>query len=127
MCSSQNHFSRVKTRIWSVPPLRQALTRVPFRDKRYVRVVGNLKTFANKRYINAISIRPVTDPHEIYFHILETIAVALTLERGMPNHQSNTAATSHSTQGVSAYSPSTTGINNTSEQVRCILIHSPRK
>lgn len=49
---------------------------------RYVRVTGTLKSFGKKRYINATHIRNITDPHEIYFHILEAIAANLIIERG---------------------------------------------
>jgi hypothetical protein len=47
-----------------------------------VRVTGALKTFGNKRYINATHLRVASDPHEQYFHILESIAVTLMAERG---------------------------------------------
>ncbi|KAF8077881.1 replication protein A subunit RPA32 [Lyophyllum atratum] len=48
----------------------------------FVRVTGTLKTFGSKRYINATHIRVATDPHEVYFHILEAIAVTLMVDRG---------------------------------------------
>ncbi|KAF8636502.1 hypothetical protein AX17_003317 [Amanita inopinata Kibby_2008] len=50
----------------------------------YVRVTGGLKTFGSKKYINALHIRPIKDPHEVYYHILDTINVSLVLERGAP-------------------------------------------
>ncbi|TFK42517.1 hypothetical protein BDQ12DRAFT_278987 [Crucibulum laeve] len=53
-------------------------------DGVYIRVTGGLKTFGNKRYINATHMRPVKDAHEIYFHTLEAIHVTLILERGPP-------------------------------------------
>lgn len=48
----------------------------------FVRVTGALKTFGNKRYINMTHLRVTSDPHELYFHILESIAVTLMAERG---------------------------------------------
>ncbi|KAG6845342.1 hypothetical protein H0H87_010799 [Tephrocybe sp. NHM501043] len=51
-------------------------------ENKYVRVTGTLKTFGNKRYINATHIRASTDPHEVYFHILEAINVTLMADRG---------------------------------------------
>jgi hypothetical protein len=48
-----------------------------------VRVTGSLKTFGQKRYLNATHIRASRDPHEIYFHILESIAVTLMIDRGL--------------------------------------------
>ncbi|EFI28370.1 hypothetical protein CC1G_13904 [Coprinopsis cinerea okayama7 len=50
----------------------------------YVRVAGNLKAFNSRRYINTTHIRPITDPHELYFHILESMTVTLSFERGVP-------------------------------------------
>lgn len=61
--------------------LRRLLT-FRIRELRYVKVNGTLKSFGKKRYINATQIRHITDPHEIYFHILESIYVTLLVERG---------------------------------------------
>jgi len=47
-----------------------------------VRITGALKMFGNKRYINVTHLRASTDPHELYYHILESIAVTLMAERG---------------------------------------------
>lgn len=52
------------------------------REGKYARVTGGLKSFAKKRYINVSHIRNIKDPHEIYFHTLEAIAVNLIIERG---------------------------------------------
>jgi hypothetical protein len=52
------------------------------REGIYVRVSGFLKSFGNKKYINASYMRPVTDWNEIAFHHAECITVTLTLERG---------------------------------------------
>jgi hypothetical protein len=52
------------------------------REGKHVRVTGSLKSFGKKRYINVNHIRNVKDLHEVYFHILEAIAVNLTIERG---------------------------------------------
>lgn len=51
------------------------------RESMYVRVTGALKAFGNKRYINATHIRVASDPHEVYFHVLEAIAVTLMNDR----------------------------------------------
>lgn len=48
----------------------------------YVRITGALKTFGSKRYINVTHLRASIDPHELYFHMLESIAVTLMVERG---------------------------------------------
>ncbi|PPQ73019.1 hypothetical protein CVT26_014667 [Gymnopilus dilepis] len=76
-------------------------------EQQYVRVTGGLKSFGKKRYINATHIRPIKEPHEVYFHILETIAVTLILERGPPNNP-NVASPNKMVQNtgtnISAYS-----------------------
>ncbi|KAF8892525.1 hypothetical protein BD779DRAFT_1509479 [Infundibulicybe gibba] len=63
-------------------------------ENTYVRVVGNLKTFADVRYLNATHIRTSKDVHEVYFHSLEVITASLALERGAPPYagQPSTAA-----------------------------------
>ena len=48
-----------------------------------MRVTGGLKSFGTKRYINALHIRPIKDPHEVYYHIAEVINASLVLERGV--------------------------------------------
>lgn len=48
----------------------------------YVRVSGTLKTFGNKRYINASHVRKIDDFHELYFHLLDAMTITLTLQRG---------------------------------------------
>lgn len=50
----------------------------------YVRVIGNLKSFNNKRSLNAQVIRKVTDYNEIQYHMLEAIYVHLYHTRGPP-------------------------------------------
>jgi hypothetical protein len=52
------------------------------RSKTLARVTGNIKTFGSRKYINASQIQSVRDPHEIFFHLLDVIAVQLTFDRG---------------------------------------------
>lgn len=59
-----------------------AATDTGYSESMCVRVTGSLKTFGQKRYLNATHIRASQDPHEIYFHILESIAVTLMIDRG---------------------------------------------
>ncbi|KAI0093709.1 hypothetical protein BDY19DRAFT_268390 [Irpex rosettiformis] len=54
------------------------------KEQSYVRVIGNLKSFGNNRFINAIRIRPITDHHEPYYHILDACTVTLIVQRGPP-------------------------------------------
>ncbi|KIM87163.1 hypothetical protein PILCRDRAFT_815629 [Piloderma croceum F 1598] len=75
-------------------------------ENTYVRVTGNLKTFGNKRYINAQHIRPSTNPHELYFHLGEAMVTNLMIERGMPPGPGQTAQQNGvvaSGSGASAY------------------------
>jgi len=72
-------------------------------DQKYVRVFGGLKSFGKKRYLNISHIRLITDPHEIYFHILETITVSLIVERGPPS-ASNASGQNNPSTSKSAYS-----------------------
>ena len=45
-----------------------------------------LKSFGKKRYVNINHIRPVTDGHEVYFHMFEeAMTVSLSVERGDVN------------------------------------------
>ncbi|GLJ27476.1 hypothetical protein SUGI_0539120 [Cryptomeria japonica] len=43
----------------------------------YVRVHGHLRSFQNKKHVNAFSVRPITDFNEITFHNLECIFTRL--------------------------------------------------
>lgn len=52
------------------------------RDNSYVRVLGTLKSFGERTYINATHVQPVKDMHEIYFHTLEAMTVSLYMKQG---------------------------------------------
>ncbi|CCM04607.1 uncharacterized protein FIBRA_06789 [Fibroporia radiculosa] len=51
-------------------------------EGKYVRVMGSVKTFGNKRYINAQHLRAASDPHELYFHLLEAMTVTTVMIKG---------------------------------------------
>ncbi|KAI0636961.1 hypothetical protein C8Q77DRAFT_537691 [Trametes polyzona] len=59
-------------------------------DSMYVRVLGSLKVFGNKRYINATHIKP-SSTDELLFHIAEVATVTLIFERGPPPRPSEGA------------------------------------
>jgi hypothetical protein len=44
-------------------------------ENAYARVTGNINWFHSQKYINASRIKPVSDPHEIFHHLLDVIAV----------------------------------------------------
>ena len=49
------------------------------RENQFVRVLGEIKSFNNKRSVTAASIKGLTDHNEYIFHQLETIQVHLSL------------------------------------------------
>lgn len=51
--------------------------RAKWKEGAYVRVIGNLRSFQEKRNIVAFDIRPVTDFNEVTHHMLEAIFVNL--------------------------------------------------
>ncbi|KNZ71816.1 Replication factor A protein 2, partial [Termitomyces sp. J132] len=63
-------------------------------ENMYVRVTGTLKAFGLKRYINTTQIRVTTDPHEVYFHILEAVSVTIMADRGFSSVPPSGASTS---------------------------------
>ncbi|CAG8194974.1 unnamed protein product [Penicillium olsonii] len=50
----------------------------------YARVFGSIKSFGNKRYVGAHSVRPLTHIDELHCHLLEATAVHLFFTRGPP-------------------------------------------
>ncbi|KZT01754.1 replication protein A subunit RPA32 [Laetiporus sulphureus 93-53] len=68
------------------------------KEAMYVYVMGSLKSFGNKRYINANHIRKVTDTHEVLSHVSAAMVVTLMLERGPPLRPSE-AGSIHTTNG----------------------------
>ncbi|KAL1947910.1 hypothetical protein VTO73DRAFT_13634 [Trametes versicolor] len=61
------------------------------KESTYIRVLGSLKVFGNKRYITATHIKPYKGEDELFFHILEAATVTLTFERGPPPRPSEGA------------------------------------
>ncbi|KAA8908342.1 replication factor A2 [Sphaerosporella brunnea] len=50
----------------------------------YVRVLGQLKSFSNKKHVGSHKIQLVTDFNEVQYHLLEATATHLHLTRGPP-------------------------------------------
>ena len=59
----------------------------------YVRVLGTLKSFQNRRSISAGHMRPVVDYNEVLFHRLEAVHAHLQLTRGTKSSQANGGST----------------------------------
>ncbi|KAF2719088.1 replication protein A, subunit RPA32 [Polychaeton citri CBS 116435] len=57
------------------------------KEEAYARVYGKLKEFNNKRHIISTTVRPITDPNEINYHLLESTVVHLHFTRGPPGQQ----------------------------------------
>ncbi|KAJ3817104.1 hypothetical protein F5880DRAFT_1439419, partial [Lentinula raphanica] len=41
----------------------------------YARVVGHIRKLGSTKHIHASNIRPSTDPHEIYHHLMEVMVL----------------------------------------------------
>lgn len=72
-------------------------------ENTYIRIMGTLKSFGNRRYINATHVRPVVDPHEYYFHATEAAYVQQVYQRGPPPRPSEAGQNVGSTAAPSAY------------------------
>ncbi|KAH9935018.1 uncharacterized protein B0H18DRAFT_927723 [Fomitopsis serialis] len=80
-------------------------------ENTYIRVMGGLKSFGNKRYINANHLRLVKDPNEIQFHLLEAFTVELIFQKGAPLRPSEAGskgAVANGQGAASAYNPQST-------------------
>ncbi|KAN0077094.1 hypothetical protein V8E55_010949 [Tylopilus felleus] len=73
---------RIEARHWTDSSMEDESEKKGIAEGAHVRVLGSLKMFGNKRYINANLIRPIASPSEIYFHLLEAMTVSMIWERG---------------------------------------------
>lgn len=55
---------------------------LPYRTDHYVRIIGNIKTFQNKRTVTAGHIRAITDFNEVFYHKLDAVHTHLQITRG---------------------------------------------
>ncbi|KAI5817161.1 replication factor A2 [Pyronema omphalodes] len=81
-------------------------------NEKYVRVVGQLKSFSSKRHVGAHRIREVADYNEVQYHFLETVATHLRLTRGPPEQFTGGAG------GVKQQDTEMGGMGNTSSLSR---------
>ncbi|EST05606.1 Replication protein A, C-terminal [Kalmanozyma brasiliensis GHG001] len=93
------------------------------RQNVYVRVLGTLKSFQNRRSISAGHMRPVIDYNEVLFHRLEAVHSHLTLTRGAGASATNGASTTtnnnNQTSDINAYSGSG-NVQNALEQYKSL-------
>ncbi|KAJ7632693.1 hypothetical protein FB45DRAFT_913192 [Roridomyces roridus] len=73
----------------------------PNSNPSYVRLTGSIRAHNGKRHIHASNIRPIADPHEVYFHILDVISVNVILQKGPPGQEQQNSGGGH---GQGAYS-----------------------
>jgi replication factor A2 len=85
----------------------------------YARVFGSIKSFGNKRYIGAHSVRPLTNINELHTHLLEATVVHLFFTRGPPGA---TAAAGGNASGADAVMG---GAGEYNEQNKALASMSP--
>lgn len=77
-----------------------------FRPGTYVRIIGGLRAFFNKRNILAFKIVRIEDFNEITFHFLECIYVHLFYTKGLNFAMSNAVSTTQTTPNMPYSNPS---------------------
>ncbi|WFD31432.1 Replication factor A protein 2 [Malassezia sp. CBS 17886] len=75
---------QVDVRMWIDTSADEGAQMDEFRTNQFVRILGEIKSFNNKRSITAASIRPLADHNEYLFHQLEVIYVHKQLTKGKP-------------------------------------------
>ncbi|KAI5119175.1 hypothetical protein M0805_000629 [Coniferiporia weirii] len=94
---------RIEARLWTDASSEEdGVESRGIKEQTYVRVTGVLKNFSSKRYINATSIRSATDPHELYFHMMEVTYVTLVHQRGPPSATGGAAPKANGAMGAGA-------------------------
>ncbi|GAA5977958.1 hypothetical protein JCM10908_004176 [Rhodotorula pacifica] len=74
---------QIDARLWKDPNEAENLPD-DFPINSYVRIIGTLKTFSNKRHIAANRFRKITDHNEVLFHAVECIYVHKYYTQGPP-------------------------------------------
>jgi replication factor A2 len=93
----------------------------------YCRAWGKLKSFHDRRHVNAQIIRPVEDMNEVQYHLLEATAVHLHFTRGPPGaseHAGGAAPTTNTVPQTGA-GPSLGGVSNVAQRVFKFLQSHP--
>lgn len=93
----------------------------------YCRAWGKLKSFHDRRHVNAQIIRPVEDMNEVQYHLLEATAVHLHFTRGPPGASENAgvAAPANGAVQQTGAEPSLAGISNVAQRVYKFLQTHP--
>ncbi|KAF2447670.1 replication protein A, subunit RPA32, partial [Karstenula rhodostoma CBS 690.94] len=93
----------------------------------YCRAWGKLKSFHDRRHVNAQIIRPVEDMNEVQYHLLEATAVHLHFTRGPLGAAENAGGAAPTNGAVQQQEagPSLVGVSNLAQQVYKFLQTSP--
>ena len=114
---------RIEARHWTDSSMEDSPDKAArVKDGSYVRVLGNLKMFGTKRYINVNQIRPTKSADEIYFHLLEVMTVTLMWERGPPLRPGQQA---HEIVGSHAVAHSGYAIQSNADLINSQWAHLP--
>ncbi|KAG9000806.1 replication factor A protein 2 [Tulasnella sp. 427] len=119
---------QVEARQWlesSSMDLDQIMEKQGIQENEWIRVMGTVKHFGGKRHFNAMVIRPVKDPHEIYFSLLEALQVHMLYTRGPPQgaDQPMTDNSAPSAYSASAATSNVNSFGNMKPMERKILQH----
>jgi len=87
---------------------------LPWKEGNYVRIIGHLRSFAEKKSLVAYRISPIEKMNEITYHLLECISVHLQHTRGpLPDNMTGITATTsapyHTNNQYNAYQHPFTG------------------
>lgn len=104
-------------------------------ENSYCRVWGRMKELAQKRYVGAHVIRPITDFNEVNYHLLEATAIHLYFTRGPPaalgqngqaNGTSNGAATNAGNSGANVVNGKTMpAVSANAWKIYCTIRDNP--
>ncbi|BGP22901.1 hypothetical protein JCM10295v2_001792 [Rhodotorula toruloides] len=88
---------QIDARMWKDPNAEET-GQDEYQLNTYVRIIGALKTFSNKRHVSANRVRPIEDFNEILFHPIECIYVHKYYTEGPPGGDAGgTHAITHTT------------------------------
>jgi len=106
---------KIEVRIWldSEEPAESANEkRAGWRVGAYIRVIGHLRSFNNKRSVMAFRIQPIVDLNEITYHLCECVYVHLQNTKGNLQGSSSNTSTTAPTSFANAYSAPQATLNS---------------
>ncbi|GAA5866045.1 hypothetical protein JCM8547_002926 [Rhodosporidiobolus lusitaniae] len=85
---------QMDARSWLEPDAEESGLREEYAVNSYVRILGSLKTFSQKRHINVTRFRKIDDHNEVLFHAMECVYVHKYFTQGPPGGTSINAINS---------------------------------